>query len=90
MSCLLSSPRGPLLLLIWNPEYMIWRNLAPVVPTMRKAAFLTALVVAVVFAAGTAFAAPPGKISLKEIQKSKPAVAYDHKAHGEKVKACAP
>jgi cytochrome c553 len=56
---------------------------------MRKVAFWTALVVAVVFAAGTSFAAPPDKVSLKEIKKTKPAVAYDHKAHGEKVKECA-
>jgi len=55
---------------------------------MRKAAFWTAVVVAVVFAAGTAFAAPPDKVVLKEIQKQKPAVAYSHKAHSEKVKAC--
>lgn len=56
---------------------------------MRKAAFWTALVAAAVFAAGTAFAAPPDKIVLKEIQKQKPPVSYTHKAHGEKVKACA-
>ncbi|MFA6149104.1 MAG: cytochrome c3 family protein [bacterium] len=56
---------------------------------MRKVALCTALVVAVVFAFGTAFAAPPGKIVIKEIQKTKPPVAFDHKAHGEKAKECA-
>ena len=56
---------------------------------MRKVALFTAMVVAVVFAFGTAFAAPPDKIVIKEIKKSKPAVAFNHKAHGEKVTKCA-
>ncbi|HEX9204869.1 MAG TPA: cytochrome c3 family protein [Candidatus Deferrimicrobiaceae bacterium] len=56
---------------------------------MRKAAFWTALVVAAVFAFGTAFAAPPDKVVIKEIQKQKAPVTFTHKAHGEKVKACA-
>jgi hypothetical protein len=54
---------------------------------MRKAAFWTALVVAVVFAAGTAFAAPPDKVVFKA-EKAKGPVTYDHKAHGAKVKEC--
>ena len=33
-------------------------------------------------------AAPPGKVILKEIQKTKAPVAFDHKVHGERVKAC--
>jgi cytochrome c553 len=55
---------------------------------MRKAAFWTALVVAVVFAAGTAFAAPPDKVVFKAA-KAKGPVAFDHKEHGTKVKECA-
>jgi FKBP-type peptidyl-prolyl cis-trans isomerase 2 len=55
---------------------------------MRKVAICLSLVVAVVFAFGTAFAAPPEKVSLKEIKKTKAAVAYNHKLHGEKVKEC--
>ncbi len=56
---------------------------------MRKVAGFTLFAVAVVFAFGAAFAAPPGKIVIKEIQKTKPPVAFDHKAHGGKVKECA-
>lgn len=56
---------------------------------MRKVAICLSLVVAVVFAFGTAFAAPPEKITLKEIKKSKSAVTFNHKAHGEKAKDCA-
>ena len=55
---------------------------------MRKVAFWTALVVAVVFAAGTAFAAPPDKVTFKAA-KAKGPVAFDHKAHGAQVKECA-
>ncbi len=55
---------------------------------MRKFTALVAVIVAVVFAAGLALAAPPEKMVIKEIQKSKAPVAYNHKAHGEKVKAC--
>jgi len=56
---------------------------------MRKVSGFTLFVVALVFSFGTVFAAPPGKIVIKEIQKTKPPVAYDHKAHSEKVKECA-
>jgi len=56
---------------------------------MRKVAICLSLVVAVVFAFGTAFAAPPEKITLKEIRKSKAAVTFNHKGHGEKAKECA-
>ncbi len=51
---------------------------------MRKAAFWTALFLAMVFAAGTTFAEPPDRIVLKEIRKSKAPVSFSHKAHGEK------
>lgn len=57
---------------------------------MRKVAFWTALVVAIVFASGTGFAAPPDKIVFKAAKPpSKGPVAYNHKEHGEKVKNCA-
>jgi hypothetical protein len=57
---------------------------------MRKAAVWTALVVAVLFAAGTVLAAPPEKVVLKgAADAKKPAVTFTHKAHTEKVKACA-
>ena len=55
---------------------------------MKKIATLVAVIVAVVFAAGVALAAPPDKIVIKEIQKTKAPVAFDHKAHGAKVKEC--
>ena len=55
---------------------------------MRKLSVLLAVVVAVVFSVGSALAAPPEKIVIKEIQKTKSPVAYDHKAHGAKVKEC--
>ena len=56
---------------------------------MRKVALCTALVVAVVFAFGSAIAAPPEKIVLKEIKKTKAVVAFDHKAHADRIKNCA-
>ncbi|MGE5188844.1 MAG: cytochrome c3 family protein [Gemmatimonadota bacterium] len=55
---------------------------------MKKVATLVAVVIAVVFSFGVALAAPPEKIVIKEIQKTKPPVAFDHKAHGAKVKEC--
>ncbi|MBM2829126.1 MAG: hypothetical protein HW408_1658 [Actinobacteria bacterium] len=55
---------------------------------MRRFAALIAVTVAVVFCLGVAVAAPPDKISIKAIQKTKSAVAYNHKAHSEKVKDC--
>jgi hypothetical protein len=56
---------------------------------MRKVAVCTALVVAMVFAFGTAFAAPPDKMVIKEMQKVKGPVPFDHKGHGENFKPCA-
>jgi cytochrome c553 len=55
---------------------------------MRKLASLFAVAVAVVFVIGVAFAAPPDKVVLKEIQKTKAPVAFDHKGHGAKVTDC--
>jgi len=55
---------------------------------MRKLATLVAVAVAVVFTLGVAMAGPPDKMVIKEIQKTKAPVAFDHKAHGAKVKDC--
>jgi len=56
---------------------------------MRKVALCTALVMAMVFAFGSAIAAPPDKVVIKEIQKVKGPVPFNHKAHMEMVKPCA-
>lgn len=57
---------------------------------MRKFAALMAVVVAVVFSAGLVIGADaPEKVTLDKIKKEKPAVTFNHKGHGEKVKACA-
>ena len=57
---------------------------------MRKVLVCMALVAAIaVFASGAAFAAPPDKMILKEIQKSKGPVPFDHKTHAETFKPCA-
>jgi hypothetical protein len=55
---------------------------------MKKLVILLAAVLAVAFSFGPGMAAPPDKIVLKEIQKTKAPVAFDHKAHGAKVKEC--
>ncbi|MBE0604338.1 MAG: cytochrome c3 family protein [Deltaproteobacteria bacterium] len=55
---------------------------------MRKIAVLTALAVALVFGIGVAVAAPPDKMEIKEIQKVKAPVAFDHKAHTGIAKDC--
>ncbi len=55
---------------------------------MKRIAALVAVVIAVVFTAGVALAAPPDKMSIDKIKKTKAAVAYDHKAHSAKVKEC--
>jgi len=55
---------------------------------MRKLAAWIAVAVAMVFFTGAVIAAPPDKITIKEIQKTKAPVAYDHKAHATKVKEC--
>ena len=57
---------------------------------MKKLATLLAVVIAAVFSAGVIVAADaPGKIVIKEIQKSKPAVTLNHKAHADKIGKCA-
>ncbi len=54
---------------------------------MKKYAALLAMFVAVLFTAGLAVGAEaPGTVSIKEIQKTKPAVSFDHKAHQAKAK----
>ena len=55
---------------------------------MKKIAVLTALAVALVFGLGVAFAAPPDKMVIKEIQKVKGPVHFDHKAHTGVAKNC--
>lgn len=55
---------------------------------MKRLAALISVVVAALFLAGLASAAAPDKIVIKEIQKSKAPVAFDHKGHGAKVKDC--
>jgi hypothetical protein len=55
---------------------------------MRKLAFLTALIVAVVFAAGPAFAAAPDKPLVLKAAKSKGPVTFDHAKHGKDCAAC--
>jgi uncharacterized paraquat-inducible protein A len=54
---------------------------------MKKFAAFMVVAMAVVFAFGTAFA-NPDKIVIKEFQKTKGAVSFDHKAHQAKVKVC--
>jgi len=55
---------------------------------MKKFAALMAIVVAVTFSASLVIGAqaPAGGVTLKEIQKTKPAVTFDHKAHADRVK----
>ncbi len=56
---------------------------------MKKFAALMAIVVAAVFSAGVVIGAnAPEQVVIKEIQKTKPPVAFDHKAHQAKVKDC--
>ena len=57
---------------------------------MKRFAMLMAVVMVAVFSASVIVAADaPEKIVIKEIQKSKPAVTLNHKAHAEKVGKCA-
>jgi hypothetical protein len=58
------------------------------VSPMRKLAALFAAAVAVVFFTGAVLAAPPDKTELNKGGKAKGVVAYNHKAHAEKVKDC--
>ena len=50
---------------------------------MRKVAFCTALVFALVFAVGTGFAAPPDKPLVLKAEKAKGPVTFDHAKHGK-------
>lgn len=56
---------------------------------MKKLAALLSIVVAVMFSAGLVVSAEaPGKVVIKEIQKSQPPVSFDHKAHTTRAKDC--
>ncbi|MCL1925732.1 MAG: cytochrome c family protein [Syntrophorhabdaceae bacterium] len=57
---------------------------------MKKIIVLTALAVAIVFGLGglAVAAAPPDKIDIKEIQKMKGPVPFDHKKHTGLAKDC--
>ncbi len=56
---------------------------------MKKFAAFMAIVVAVMFSAGVVISAEaPGTVVIKEIQKTKAPVTFDHKAHTAKVKEC--
>jgi hypothetical protein len=56
--------------------------------TMRRVAFWTALVVAIVFAAGTGFAAAPDKPIVLKAAKAKGPVTFDHAKHGKECASC--
>jgi flagellar basal body L-ring protein FlgH len=57
---------------------------------MRKFAMLLAVVMLGVFSAGVIVAADaPEKVTVKDVQKSKPAVTFSHKAHADKIGKCA-
>lgn len=55
---------------------------------MKKFAALLAIVVAVTFSAAVVIGAtaPAGKVTIKEIQKTKPEVTFNHKAHVDNLK----
>ena len=57
---------------------------------MKKFAMLIAVVMVAVFSASVIVAAnAPDKATISEVQKSKPAVAFPHKAHADRIKNCA-
>jgi len=57
---------------------------------MKKFAMLMAVVMVAVFSASVIVAAnAPDKATISEVQKSKPAVAFPHKAHADRIKNCA-
>ena len=57
---------------------------------MKKFAMLVAVVMLGVFSAGVIVAAdPPASVTVKDVQKSKPAVTFNHKAHVDRIKNCA-
>src|SRR4030067_779538 len=58
---------------------------------MKKSAVLMSIIVALLSPAGLVVSAEPpaGKVTLNQIQKIKPPVVFDHKAHAEKrAKSC--
>jgi hypothetical protein len=56
---------------------------------MKKFATFMAIVIAVTFSAGMVIGAnAPDKVTIKEIQKSKAPVVFDHKAHTTRAKVC--
>jgi hypothetical protein len=55
---------------------------------MKKIAVFMTLVVALVFGLGVAVAAPPDKMIINVIQKTKGPVQFDHKAHTAVAKDC--
>ena len=57
---------------------------------MKKFAMLLAVVMVAVFSAGVIVAADaPEKVTINEVQKSKTAVIFPHKAHADRIKNCA-
>ncbi|MDP2658398.1 MAG: cytochrome c3 family protein, partial [Candidatus Deferrimicrobium sp.] len=57
---------------------------------MKKFAMLLAIVMVAVFSASVIVAGnAPEKATINEVQKSKPAVAFPHKAHADRIKNCA-
>jgi hypothetical protein len=57
---------------------------------MKKFAMLLAVVMVTVFSAGVIVAAnAPETATIKEVEKSKPEVTFNHKAHAERIKNCA-
>ena len=57
---------------------------------MKKFAMLMAVVMMAVFSASVIVAGDaPEKATVKDVQKSKPAVTFGHKAHAERIKNCA-
>ena len=57
---------------------------------MKKFMMLMAVVMVAVFSAGVIVAADaPAKVTVKDVQKTKSAVTFDHKAHADRIKKCA-
>ena len=57
---------------------------------MKKFVMLMAVVMAAVFSASLIVAADaPEKVTIKDVQKSKSAVAFPHKSHADRIKNCA-
>ncbi|MFZ2225222.1 MAG: cytochrome c3 family protein [Candidatus Deferrimicrobium sp.] len=57
---------------------------------MKKFAMLMAVVMMAVFSAGVIVAGDaPEKATVKDVQKSKPAVTFNHKAHADRIGKCA-